>query len=111
MSDREDQELDRRSFVTGALGAAAGIGVSALLATDATAQQGPPAGAPPAGGPPPDAIPVSMRRPASSYKLEADVRDCQVDGKVPKLEFHVARANPLATSRRAMTFDPSITST
>ena len=24
-----------------------------------------------------------MRRPAALYKLEADVRDCQVDGKVP----------------------------
>jgi carotenoid cleavage dioxygenase len=83
MSDREDQELDRRSFVTSALGAAAGIGVSALLAADANAQQGPPAGAPPAGGPPPDAIPVSMRRPATSYKLEADVRHCDVEGKVP----------------------------
>ena len=83
MSDREDQELDRRSFVTGALGAAAGIGVSALLAADANAQQQPPAGAPPAGGPPPDAIPVSMRRPATSYKLEADVRHCDVEGKIP----------------------------
>ena len=79
----KDQELDRRSFVTGALGAAAGIGVSALLAPTRTRSKRPPAGAPPAGGPPPDAIPVSMRRPATSYKLEADVRHCDVEGKIP----------------------------
>ena len=75
-------EIDRRSFVAGALGAAAGFG--ALLADGARAQ--PPAGGPPSGGPPggpPGAIPPEMRRPAALYKLEADVRDCQVDGKVP----------------------------
>jgi carotenoid cleavage dioxygenase len=37
----------------------------------------------PSGAPPPDAIPLSMRRPATSYKLEADVRHCDVEGKIP----------------------------
>jgi carotenoid cleavage dioxygenase-like enzyme len=37
----------------------------------------------PTGAPPPDAIPVSMRRPTTSYKLEADVRHCDVEGKIP----------------------------
>ena len=71
-------EIDRRAFVAGALGAAAGIG--ALLADGAQAQ--PPAAVrPEVAGPP-----VRSARdapPAALYKLEADVRDCQVDGKVP----------------------------
>jgi carotenoid cleavage dioxygenase len=74
----QTHEIDRRSFVAGALGAAAGIG--SLLAEGAQAQ-------PPA-APTPDAVPEasispSMRRPTSLYRLEADVHDCQVTGKVP----------------------------
>ena len=35
------------------------------------------------GATPLDAIPLSMRRPTSPYKLEADVRHCDVEGKIP----------------------------
>jgi len=86
MTDRtvkDKADLDRRSFVAGAIGAAAGVG--AMLAQSAQAQ--PPPGGPPqgrelgttAGG----AIPPEMRRPQSLFRLEADVHDCQVTGKVP----------------------------
>jgi carotenoid cleavage dioxygenase-like enzyme len=77
MTDQKD-DIDRRSFVAGALGAAAGVG--ALLASEARAQLsegrdlGTTAGA---------AIRPEMRRPTSLYRLEADVHDCQVTGKVP----------------------------
>ncbi|HVS23746.1 MAG TPA: carotenoid oxygenase family protein, partial [Gammaproteobacteria bacterium] len=78
MTDKKD-EIDRRSFVAGAIGAAAGIG--AMLAEGGAQAQTPQgrelgttAGA---------AIPPEMRRPTSLYRLEADVRDCQVTGKVP----------------------------
>ena len=74
----QTHEIDRRSFVAGALGAAAGIG--ALLADGAQAQ--PPQGrelGTTAGA----AIPPEMRRPTTLSRLEADVRDCQVTGKVP----------------------------
>jgi carotenoid cleavage dioxygenase-like enzyme len=73
-----DQTTDRRSFVAGAIGAAAGMG--ALMAQNATAQ--PPQGrdlGTTAGG----NIPPEMRRPTRLYRLEADVHDCEVTGKVP----------------------------
>ena len=80
---KDKADIDRRSFVAGAIGAAAGVG--ALLSQSAQAQ--PPPGGPPqgrelgttAGG----AIPPEMRRPQSLFRLEADVHDCQVTGKVP----------------------------
>src|SRR5262245_26129341 len=81
MTDRKSKdktEIDRRSFVAGAIGAAAGAG--ALLAQSAQAQ--PPQGrelGTTAGA----AIPPEMRRPQSLFRLEADVHDCQVTGKVP----------------------------
>lgn len=70
--------LDRRSFVGGTIGAAAGVGIGSLLAQGASAQA--PAGR--AGGAVRE-IPPEMRRQASLYRLEADVHDCEVDGKVP----------------------------
>jgi carotenoid cleavage dioxygenase len=78
MTDKKD-EIDRRSFVAGAIGAAAGIG--ALLADNGANAQ-PPQGrelGTTAGG----AIPQEMRRPTSLYRLEADVHDCEVTGKIP----------------------------
>jgi carotenoid cleavage dioxygenase len=75
-------EFDRRAFVASAIGAAAGVG--AMLASESQAQ--PPQGrelGTVAGGRAPSAIPPEMRRPVSLYKLEADVRDCQVTGKIP----------------------------
>ncbi len=77
MTDQKT-EIDRRSFVAGALGAAAGMG--GLLAQNAQAQ--PPEGreiGTTAGG----AIPPEMRRPTRLYRLEADVHDCEITGKVP----------------------------
>jgi carotenoid cleavage dioxygenase len=53
--------------------------LGALGAADAQPQR--PAGAQ-AGGPPPQ-IPPAMQRQARLYRLEADVHDCEVTGKVP----------------------------
>jgi carotenoid cleavage dioxygenase-like enzyme len=72
-------DIDRRAFVAGAIGAAAGVG--AMLASGAQAQ--PPAQGRELGTTAGAAIPPEMRRPQSLYKLEADVRDCQVTGKIP----------------------------
>ena len=69
--------VTRRTFVGGALGAAAGIGAATILVTD-TVQAQPPAGGPPpgAGGPPPSDGP-------SSFKAEIDVRYCEIEGEIP----------------------------
>ena len=97
MSD--ENPIDRRSFVTGALGAAAGIGAASLLGETAQAQPpGPPGGPGGRGGPggprgagpggPPGAAGRGGRggAPASGstlYRLEAEVRNCQVTGTIP----------------------------
>ena len=78
MTDKHD-EFDRRLFLAGAVGAAAGLG--ALGAADAQPPR--PAGAASAGGPPAGQIPPEMRRQARLYRLEADIHDCEVTGKVP----------------------------
>ena len=74
----EKTEIDRRTFVTGALGAAAGIGILGQ-----TAQAQPPAEGRELGTTAGGAIPPEMRRPTRLYKLEADVRDCEITGKIP----------------------------
>src|SRR5690606_13524897 len=81
---KDRDQLDRRSFMGGALGAAAGLGTAALLPATAAAQQGaaPPGGA---GARPSEVdIPAEMRQAASLYRLVADVRDCQVEGEDPR---------------------------
>jgi carotenoid cleavage dioxygenase len=70
----ETNKFDRRGFMTGALGVAAGAGAISLLSDQAAAQA--PAAQP--GGPPPEMMP-----PAGLYRLEATVNDCEVEGRVP----------------------------
>ena len=76
MTDK-NTEFDRRLFMAGAVGAAATLG--ALGAADAQPPAGGPPGAPP-GGPP---LSPNFQRPARLYRLEADVHDCEVTGKIP----------------------------
>lgn len=77
MTDHNDK-LDRRALLGGALGAAAGVGIAALLPDRAQAQ--PPAGMP---GISNEELRPSMQRPTSLFRLEADVRDCEVEGTIP----------------------------
>lgn len=79
----EAQEFDRRRLMAGALGAAA-------LGALGTAGAQPPAGRPPAGGPSgPSGAPTEPTLSTLTqiqprlYRLEADVHDCEVTGKVP----------------------------
>ena len=74
----DTNKVDRRSFMGGALGAAAGVGVAALLQESAKAQ--PPAGLP---GITNSELRPSMRMPGSLFRLEADVRDCEIEGTIP----------------------------
>jgi len=78
MTDK-NEKIGRRRFVGGAFGAAAGAGVASLLGQDG-AQAQPPGG--PGGGPGPDISP-NFVRPTSSFKLEATIYDCDVDGEIP----------------------------
>jgi carotenoid cleavage dioxygenase len=71
----------RRAFVGGALGTAAGVGLNALLPDSVMAQHA--AAASGANSPDEKDVPRSMRRPAGLYRVEADVRDCEVDGEIP----------------------------
>ena len=80
MTEERDQ-LDRRSFMGTAIGAAAGLGASALLSGKAAAQ--PPAAPQGAAAPNERDVPPSMRAPQRLYRLEADVRDCEVEGRIP----------------------------
>lgn len=75
--------VDRRQFMGGALGTAAGIG-AALTAGAAAAQQAP---APAMGAAPPTDIaqryaPSAARGP-QLFRVEMDIADCEVDGKIP----------------------------
>jgi carotenoid cleavage dioxygenase-like enzyme len=79
----ESTGVDRRQFMTGALGTAAGVG--AVLAAGAAAAQQPPApaAAAPRGsdielryGPQPARLP-------QLFRVEMDITDCEVEGKLP----------------------------
>jgi len=81
----DKNEFDRRTLMAGALGAAA-------VAAIGSASAQPPAGAPPGGGPPGAGGPprstdstLSTLQQAQPrlYRLEADVHDCEVTGKIP----------------------------
>ena len=72
----ETNTIDRRAFMTGAIGIATGLGATTLLSGEAAAQ----APGPGPGGPPPG---MGMGPPVGLFRLEADVRDCEVEGKVP----------------------------
>ena len=73
MTDRDDK-IGRRGFVGGALGAAAGVGVTSMLGQNTAEAQ-------PAGGPP--EMSPNFVRPTSSFKLEATIYDCDVEGEIP----------------------------
>ncbi|HVY80152.1 MAG TPA: carotenoid oxygenase family protein, partial [Steroidobacteraceae bacterium] len=95
---------NRRSFMEAALGAAATAGAAAMIATTTSAAEpgrsqeptgkrpggAPPGGTPPMGGPPAGAPPpgsgLRMGGPPNGpklYRVEADVRDVEVEGKIP----------------------------
>jgi carotenoid cleavage dioxygenase-like enzyme len=74
MTDKTDL-LGRRLFVGGALGVAAGAGITALSPQAAKAQ--------PPGDPAQEELRPSMRTPTRLFRLESDVRDCEVTGTVP----------------------------
>jgi carotenoid cleavage dioxygenase-like enzyme len=71
-------EFDRRTLMAGALGAAA-------LGAIGSASAQPPAGGPPGGPPRPNEPTLSTLTQMSPrlYRLEADVYDCEVTGKIP----------------------------
>ena len=68
----------RRAYAKGALGADAGAGAGTLLADGARASA---QGAP--GSIPEEDMPRSMRRPKRLNRVEAEVRDCEIEGTVP----------------------------
>lgn len=78
MSEKDSNKestLNRRDLVTGALGAAAGIGALGIgvgLGSSSVQAQPP--------GPPPGATPSNAPR---LFKAELDVRDCEVEGTIP----------------------------
>ena len=77
--DQQDNQLDRRSFMSGALGAAAGIGAAGLAAPGtAVAQAAPPTttGIETRYAPPPRGLP-------QLFRAELDIHDCEVEGKIP----------------------------
>ena len=79
--------LDRRQFMSGALGAAVGAG-AVIAAGTAAAQQPPASGAVPAGAAPRGSdiaqryAPPSVRMP-QLFRVEMDIADCEVEGKIP----------------------------
>ena len=83
MTDRKDS-IDRRRFVGGALGAAAGVGVAGMLGQEAQAQ--PPAGGPFSG---PDSAFAGPRGGGAGapgprlFGVESTIYDCEVEGEIP----------------------------
>ena len=78
MTDHND--LDRRRFMTAAVGAAAGLGASALTPSTALAADAPAGSSdlakPPAGGP-------GSGGQFSLLRAEVTINDCEVEGKLP----------------------------
>ncbi|MDY6981707.1 MAG: carotenoid oxygenase family protein [Pseudomonadota bacterium] len=68
--------VTRRTFVGGALGAAAGVGAVNLLKPDTAHAQ------PPGASPAADGAPATSSGP-SLFKAEVDVRHCEIDGTIP----------------------------
>jgi len=73
----EISNTSRRSFMGGAIGAAAGLGAASLLGAASASVQA----QPPAGGPSPGAAPASSG--PRLFKAEIDIRDCEIEGKIP----------------------------
>src|SRR5688572_12649746 len=97
-SAETETTTDRRSFLGGVLtAAAAGAGAAMAAGTAGAAQPptppaGPPSGSPPQGGRPPGGGPPQndmqqrLAPPARGpqlFRVEQDIRFCEVDGKVP----------------------------
>ena len=100
-SKQRESSMDRRNFMGAALGAAAGAGAAAMM--PANAQNGPPnqqqrpTPSPPASAPPAGSGLDRGVRPGGPqlYRLEADVADVEVDGKIPAdLEGAFYRTGP-----------------
>jgi len=87
MENQQDDRIDRRQFVGGAIGAAAGAGVTGMLGQAANAQ--PPAGGGPGGGPggrfggSPGSFGGASGPQPALFGLESTIYDCEVDGKIP----------------------------
>jgi hypothetical protein len=67
--------IDRRRFMTGAVGAAAGLAAAATAVRAAEPMVGAPPGA--GLGPPPGANAPRL------FRVEMDITDCEVEGKIP----------------------------
>jgi len=77
---QDENEFDRRSFIKGAVGTAAGIGAAARMAA---AAEGPPAGGPPGMDP---AKPKQGAGSAATFapiRAEVSIKDCEIEGKLP----------------------------
>ena len=79
MTDK-NTEFDRRVFMAGAVGAAATLGALGAPTRQPTADCPPKAAAEPL---PRRPLSPNFQQPARLYRLEADVHDCEVTGKVP----------------------------
>ncbi len=76
--------MDRRNFMGAALGAAAGAGAAAVMPSESSAAPGsPPGGNVPMGPPPGAALMGGVIPGPKLYRVEADVKDVEVDGKIP----------------------------
>lgn len=77
--------LDRRSFMSGALGAAAGgIAATTTLAAEPPPQMGSQPPAPLSQTNPREAVTNdALSTPPSLFRIEQDIQDCEVEGKIP----------------------------
>ena len=93
--NQESHSVDRRTFLGGAVSAAAGVSTSVVMAQENTPPSGPPTGpqgAPPgpggsppgAGGPPGDGPPPILGSANfAPLRAEVTIRDCVVEGEIP----------------------------